>query len=142
MNFYVFDPGVHHVFPQKDEVADISPLRLALPRALDDTMIATFTSVTKAPRELTCELSGVIQKLSPRDVAPKGHAVHGRRGKKKSRHFRPTSCPSAIDMTIVLTTTAAAKDNTTIARLTETGPKSVKVVFSRLHNHSCVDLDL
>jgi len=141
MNFYVFDPGVHHVFPQKGDVAADAQLRPALPRALDDTMVATFTSVTKAPRELTCELSGVIQKISPRDVAPKDHAVHGRRRKKKSQHYRPTSCPSAIDVTIVRTTTAAYKDPAN-ARLTETGPKSVKVVFSRLHNHSCVDLDL
>src|SRR6056297_2971892 len=72
MNFYVFDPGVHHVFPQKGDVAADAQLRPALPRALDDTMVATFTSVTKAPRELTCELSGVIQKISPSGRGTKG----------------------------------------------------------------------
>jgi len=147
MEFNLLYPDLHraleegHVFPHKGVAAADSTLSLAFQKALDGTMVSTFTSNTEGRRGFAYELSGLGQKLSPRDVAPEGHAIHGRREKKKSRHYRPMSCPSAMKFSVVQTTAAASKDPA-IARLAETDAKSLKVLISRLHNHSCVDPDL
>jgi hypothetical protein len=42
---------------------------------------------------------------------------------------------------MVQTTAAAPNKVSTIVGLAETEAKSLKAVFSRLHNHKCVDLD-
>lgn len=76
LEFHLLYPGLHralqqgHVFPHNGVVAVDASLSLALQKALDDTMVATFTSNTKSRREFVCKLSGVGQKLSPRDIAP------------------------------------------------------------------------
>lgn len=53
-----------------------------------------------------------------------GHAIHGRRGKKKSQ--RPTSCIS-----LIRTTAAADDDGPATARLLKTEPESMKMALSR-----------
>jgi hypothetical protein len=53
-----------------------------------------------------------------------GHAIHGRRGKKKSQ--RPTSCIS-----LIRTTAAANDDGPATARLLKTEPESMKMALSR-----------
>jgi hypothetical protein len=110
-------PDIHrthqqgHAFPHKGLVAADASLCLASQKILDDTMVATFTSTIDGRRGFACELSGVGQ-LSPRDVAPGGYTIHGRRGEKKSRHCQ-SACLSCMNISVVRNTAAIPnKDQT------------------------------
>jgi hypothetical protein len=100
--FHLLYPGLNralehgHVSPRKGVVAADASLCVAFQKASDITMLATSNSSPNGRRKFASELSSVGQ-LSPRDVAAEGLVIHGRRGKKKSRHhFRRPRCQCGI----------------------------------------------
>lgn len=85
----------------------------------------------QVPRESRVRAFRHGPKGKPSGRCSGGHAIHGRRGKKKSQRYRPTSCPSRMNISLIRTTVAAAEEGLATARLLKTEPESMKMALSR-----------
>ena len=158
----IFFLGLKHmvqqrrIFPKKDKNAKgTRHMSAVLHKILDGMMVSTSSSTSSARHELHCELSGVGQR-APSSSAPTGDNHHappdtsdaaaGASEKSKGtkgRHYRPTSCPARMTVSLVNITKAARKKDPLVATIAEGGEsQGIRLDLSYLHNHSSMDLDM
>ena len=158
----IFFLGLKHmvhqrrIFPNKDKNTEgARPLSAVLQKILDGMMVSTTSSTANAWHELHCELAGVGQKASC-SSAPTGANYHGppdasdaaagdseKCNGNKGRHYRPTSCPARMSVSLGKITIASRKKDALVATIAEGGESQcIRLDLSYLHNHSSMDLDM